>query len=60
MKRIFSNSERAPYFDFLLWETFYSVTPNAVVEWLIILLRIKGVPGSNLGPETGYPEGNFS
>jgi hypothetical protein len=24
--------------------------PNAVVEWLTILLRIRGVPGSNLSP----------
>jgi hypothetical protein len=26
-----------------------------VVEWLAVLLRIPGVPGSNLGP--GDPEG---
>jgi hypothetical protein len=28
------------------------VTPNVVVEWLT--LHIWEVPGSNLGPETGY------
>jgi hypothetical protein len=32
------------------------ITPNVVVEWLTILLRIREVPGSNLGPGTGYPE----
>jgi hypothetical protein len=25
-------------------------------EWLALLLRIWEVPGSNLGPETGYPD----
>jgi hypothetical protein len=29
-------------------------TPNVVVEWLTLLLRIRETPGSNLGPETGY------
>jgi hypothetical protein len=29
---------------------------NIVGEWLTLLLRILGVPGSNLGPQTGYPE----
>jgi hypothetical protein len=29
------------------------ILPNVVVEWLILLLRIREVPGSNLGPETG-------
>jgi hypothetical protein len=28
---------------------------KVVVEWLT-LLHIREVPGSNLGPETGYPE----
>jgi hypothetical protein len=27
-----------------------------VVEWLTILLRIREVPDSNLGPETNYPD----
>jgi hypothetical protein len=27
--------------------------------WLASLLRIREGPGSNLGPETGYPGGDF-
>jgi hypothetical protein len=27
---------------------------NIVVEWLTLLLRIWEVPGSNIGPVTGY------
>jgi hypothetical protein len=30
--------------------------PNVVVQWLTILLRIRKVPGSYLGLETGYPD----
>jgi hypothetical protein len=30
--------------------------PNVVVEWLKHLLRIWNVQGSNLGPDTGYPD----
>jgi hypothetical protein len=30
--------------------------PTVVVEWLTLLLRIREVPGSNLGPETGYSD----
>jgi hypothetical protein len=33
--------------------------PNVVVEWLTLLLRIREVPGSNLGPDTGYPDRVF-
>jgi hypothetical protein len=29
---------------------------NVVVEWLTLLLHIREVPGSNLSPETGYPD----
>jgi hypothetical protein len=32
-----------------------STTPNVVVEWFVFLL-IREVPGSNLYPETGYPD----
>jgi hypothetical protein len=32
------------------------IEPNVVVEWLTFLLRIREVPGSNLGPELGYPD----
>jgi hypothetical protein len=28
-----------------------------VVEWLTPLLRVREVPGSNLGSETDYPDG---
>jgi hypothetical protein len=30
--------------------------PDVVVEWLIITLPILEPLGSNLGPETGYPD----
>jgi hypothetical protein len=29
---------------------------NAAAEWLAPLLHIREVPGSNLGPEAGYPD----
>jgi hypothetical protein len=29
---------------------------NVVVEWLALLLRIREVPGSNLGQDTSCPE----
>jgi hypothetical protein len=32
---------------------------NVVVVWLTHLLRIREVPGSNLGTETGNPEDGF-
>jgi hypothetical protein len=31
-------------------------TMNAEDEWLALLLRIREVFSSNLGPETGYPD----
>jgi hypothetical protein len=34
----------------------HSVNPIFVLEWLTFLLRVRDVPGSNLGPDTGYPE----
>jgi hypothetical protein len=37
-----------------------ALPPNVVVEWLALLLRIREVPRSNLGPETGYPNWGFS
>jgi hypothetical protein len=30
-----------------------SLSPNVMVEWLTLLLRIREVPGLNLGPKTG-------
>jgi hypothetical protein len=39
---------------------FQHMRPNAVVDWLTFLLRIREIPGStNLGPETGYPDRCF-
>jgi hypothetical protein len=35
------------------------ILPNDVIEWLT-LLRIREVPGSNLGPATGYDNSGFS
>jgi hypothetical protein len=31
------------------------VTDRTCVEWLTLLLSIREVTGSNLGPDTGYP-----
>jgi hypothetical protein len=36
------------------------VGSNVVVEWLALLLRIREVPGSNLGPGTFYLDPDFS
>jgi hypothetical protein len=33
---------------------------NLVVEWLTLLLRIRELPGSNLGPETSIPDWGVS
>jgi hypothetical protein len=33
---------------------------NFVVEWLTLMLRNREVMGSNLGPETGYSDCDFS
>jgi hypothetical protein len=33
-----------------------SMIPNVVVKWLTLLLCIRQVLGSNLSPETSYPE----
>jgi hypothetical protein len=30
-----------------------------MVEWLTLLFHIREVQGSNLGPETGYPDCEF-
>jgi hypothetical protein len=37
---------------------FLSFVPNVVVEWLK-LLRFREVTGSDLSPETGYPDWVF-
>jgi hypothetical protein len=36
------------------------MTSKVVVESLTLLIRIRNVPGSNLGPETGYTNCGFS
>jgi hypothetical protein len=41
------------FFNFCLSTT---NLPNVTVEWLALLLRIRKVSGSNLGPETGFTE----
>jgi hypothetical protein len=38
---------------------FNSVSSNVVVEWLPLLLRIREVPDTSLGPKTGYPDWRF-
>jgi hypothetical protein len=35
---------------------YYFFQPNALAEWLTLLLRILEVPASNLDPETGYTD----
>jgi hypothetical protein len=32
-----------------------ALAPHIATEWLALLFRIREVPGSNRGPETGYP-----
>jgi hypothetical protein len=39
---------------------FIICVPDVVVEWLNLLLRIRKVPGSNLGPMTGYSDRGLS
>jgi hypothetical protein len=36
------------------------MVPLSLMELLALLLRIQKVSGSNLGPETGCPDGDFS
>jgi hypothetical protein len=38
----------------------WSLLQNVLVRWLTFLLRTREVPGSNLGPETGYPDWGIS
>jgi hypothetical protein len=37
----------------------YRLALNVMVEWLPHLLHTLDVPGSNLGPEAGYPDWDF-
>jgi hypothetical protein len=41
-------------------ENFLSVSPNVVVQWLTLLLRIRDLQGSYIGPKTGYPDSGLS
>jgi hypothetical protein len=42
---------------FNLFVVYLTTLPNVMVEWLVLPLRIREVADSNLGPETGCPEG---
>jgi hypothetical protein len=42
-------------FDFFCYFFAY-LTPNVAADWLTLLLRIREALGSNLDPETGYPD----
>jgi hypothetical protein len=35
------------------------IWPNEAAQWLALLLRIREVPGSSLGPETGYTDSSL-
>jgi hypothetical protein len=37
----------------------YSTKRRSRIEWLTLLLRIRRVQGSNLVPQTGYPDSGF-
>jgi hypothetical protein len=41
------------------WGFFHYTSPNVVIEWLTLLLRIREVTGSHLGQETRYPDWGF-
>jgi hypothetical protein len=38
---------------------FVFLKPNVAAEWLPFQLRIREVPGSNIGPDTCYPDRFF-
>jgi hypothetical protein len=62
-KRFWTPEESVAGATALVWFTnrqlslFYP--PNVRAEWLALLLCIWEIPGSNLGPETGYPDRFF-
>jgi hypothetical protein len=41
---------------YIKFPQFPRLVPNVVAEWSTLLLRIREIPGSNLGPQTGYPK----
>jgi hypothetical protein len=61
--RTFSSFSALRICSFLFTHSIYRISPSAskgpnliVAKWLELLLRIREVPGSKLGLETGYPE----
>jgi hypothetical protein len=46
--------------QFITAYALYIYASNFMVEWSTLLLRIQEVPGSNLDPETGYPDRGYS
>jgi hypothetical protein len=52
-----STSETSVYFKDYTAQ--HSRRPNVVVECLTFVFLIRDVPGSNIGPETGYPDRVF-
>jgi hypothetical protein len=59
-KRLYSPSGSPLYLCTTIYEQSLVITPKVLVQWLTLLLRIRKVPGSNLGPETGYHYLGFS
>jgi hypothetical protein len=54
-------SQRFPTKTLWVWDhSGYTLKPNIVTKWLTLLFRIREVPGSNLGPEAGYLDWEFS
>jgi hypothetical protein len=60
MHSIHCGSAVFPYQALEIRQAQETVIPDVMVEWLALLLRIREVPGSNLGPETDYPDWGFS
>jgi hypothetical protein len=42
------------YYGILIFNTLFR--PNVMTKWLALLLHIREDPGSNLGPDTDYPD----
>jgi hypothetical protein len=54
-------SELLPlWLSILLIQNVQLYSPNVVIEWLTLLLRILEVSDSNLNPETGYSDWHVS
>jgi hypothetical protein len=46
-----------PHSEDMRRQVCYRTVYNVMVEWSTLLLRIREVPGSNLGPDIGYTHG---